>query len=63
MPFKPKETRNKVKSVYKTLYVSQTLVDAIDAMAAENKTSFNNIVVSMIEYCLAEPDAGTRTRE
>lgn len=54
MPFKPKETRNKVKSVYKTLYISQELVNAVDKMAAESKTSFNNIVVSMVEYCLNE---------
>ncbi len=54
MPFKPKETRNKVESVYKTLYISQELVNAVDKMAAESKTSFNNIVVSMVEYCLNE---------
>lgn len=54
MPFQPKNTRNKVKSTYKTLYISEALVERIDKMAAENETSFNNIVISMIEYCLTE---------
>ena len=54
MLFKPKETRRKIKSVYKTLYISQEFVDAIDKMASENETSFNNVVISMVEYCLAE---------
>ena len=55
MPFQPKQTRQKKKSVYKTLYISQELVDAVDKLAAESGTSFNNVIVSMVEYCLAEP--------
>ena len=54
MPFEPKKTKNKVASVYKTLYISEALVERIDQLASENKTSINNVVVSMIEYCLDE---------
>ena len=54
MPFKPKKTRGKTKSLYKTIYLSQSLAEQVEQMAAENETSFNNIVVSMIEYCIDE---------
>ena len=54
MPFKPKETKRKVKSSYKTLYISEALIEQVDKIAKENDTSFNNVGVSMIEYCLAE---------
>ena len=54
MPFTPKPTKNKVKSVYKTLYISETLVKQIEDIAKCNNTSFNNVVISMIEYCLRE---------
>ena len=54
MPFIPKDTKRKVKASYKTLYLSQELIDTIDGIAEENGTSFNNVVVSMIEYCLQE---------
>ena len=42
MDFGLKSTKNKEPTVYKTLY------------ATENNTSFNNVVVSMIESCLKE---------
>ena len=54
MTFTPKDTKNKVKSIYKTLYISQELVDKINEIAKEHDTSFNNVVVSMIETCLEE---------
>lgn len=54
MAFQPKETKNKVKSTYKTLYISEHLVAQIDQIAKANDTSFNNVVVSMIEHCLNE---------
>ena len=56
MPFVPKPTRQKEKSGYKTLYLSQRLIDKIDNIAKKNDTSFNNVVVSMIEYCLKNND-------
>lgn len=52
MTFRPKETKKKVESIYKTLYLSKDLADRIDMMVKEYNTSFNNVVVSMIESCL-----------
>lgn len=52
MKFVPKKTKEKVTSVYKTLYIREELVSEIERIAKENNTSFNNVVVSMIETCL-----------
>lgn len=54
MPFIPKKTQKKVKAGYKTIYLPQSLIEEIERIAKENSTSFNNVVVSMIEYCLEE---------
>ena len=54
MAFTPRPTKKKTESVYKTIYLSKTLADRVDAIAQENNTSFNNVVVSMIEHCLTE---------
>ncbi len=54
MPFVPKETKKKVEAGYKTIYLRQTLIDKINRIAQENSTSFNNVVVSMIERCLED---------
>lgn len=54
MAFIPKETRKKVAAGYKTIYLRQNLIDAIEKIAKSNETSFNNVVVSMIEHCLEE---------
>lgn len=56
MPFTPKKTRKKVDAGYKSLYLHQDLIDKIDEIAAKHNTSFNNVVVSMIEQCLADMD-------
>ena len=52
MKFVPNKTKDKVSSVYKTLYLKEELVKEIEKIAMENDTSFNNVVVSMIETCL-----------
>ena len=52
MPFKPKDTKEKKKSRYRTLYMSEELFQKIDKIARENGTSFNNTVISMLEYCV-----------
>ena len=52
--FPLKATKGKNKSVYKTLYLSQELSRQIEEIAVKENTSFNNVVVSMIEYCLRE---------
>lgn len=54
MKFEVKRPPAKEEAIYKTLYIKRSLVDDIEKIAAENKTSFNNVVVSMIESCLKE---------
>jgi len=56
MQFDIKPTKEKVKSSYRTLYLSDELVQQLTKIAEENNTSFNNAVVSMIEACLKEND-------
>lgn len=56
MPFVPKKTRKKVEAGYKTIYLRQSLIDELEKIAQENNTSFNNVVVSMIEQCLEEQE-------
>jgi hypothetical protein len=52
MKWKLKTTKEKVKCSYKTLYISDCLVEKIDKIAKDNSTSFNNVIISMIEACL-----------
>lgn len=52
MPFQP-ERAKKIK-VSRSLYISEELVEKVEQLAAEQNTSFNNMVVTMIEYCLEE---------
>ena len=54
MPFVPKKTQKKVEAGYKTIYLRQSLIDAVDKIAKDNNTSFNNVIISMIERCLEE---------
>ena len=54
MAFVPKKTKKKVEAGYKTIYLRQSVIDAIEKIAKDNSTSFNNVVVSMIERCLKE---------
>ena len=58
MNFEIKSTKNKEPSVYKTLYLKCSLAERIDQIASENNTSFNNVVISMIESCLKEEKKG-----
>ena len=57
MRFEIKQTKNKEACTYKTLYIRRALLEQIERIAAEHHTSFNHVVVSMIETCLAEDDA------
>lgn len=52
MKFVPKKTKEKEPTSYKTLYLKDSLVKEIEKIAKENNTSFNNVIVSMIEACL-----------
>jgi len=56
MSFQIKKTKQKKESLYRTLYISKVLADKIQKIASENGTSFNNVVVSMIEACLSEDE-------
>ncbi len=55
MNFELKRFGTKEETAYKTLYITRSLADRIGKIAKENKTSFNNVVISMIESCLKEP--------
>lgn len=52
MKFELKKTKDKEEACYKTIYIKQTLVNKINQIASDNDTSFNNVVISMIEACL-----------
>ena len=54
MPFGPENIQKKGEAGYRSLYLRQTMIDAIEKIAQENETSFNSVVVSMIEQCLKE---------
>ena len=41
------------------MYLKRALLEQIERIAAEHHTSFNHVVVSMIEACLSEEDATT----
>lgn len=57
MPFVPKQTKRKQDSIYKSLYITRELADRVTQIAVEYNTSFNNVVISMIEQCLDENNA------
>ena len=52
MAFTIKPTKRKKESVNRSIYLSKEVHDKVLKIAAENDTSFSNVVVSMIEYCL-----------
>ncbi len=54
MKFEIKKTREKVECGYRTLYIKRSLLEQIEELAVRFDTSFNNVVVSMIEACLSD---------
>ncbi len=46
--------KNKVSASYKTIYLKNETIDKLNEIAKENDTSFNNIIVNMIDYCIKE---------
>lgn len=52
--FVPKNTKKKESSIYKSLYIKEDLSKKIEEIARINNTSYNNVVISMIEFCLLE---------
>lgn len=49
MNFEIKRTQEKEMKRYKTLYIKLDLVDKIYEITREHKTSWNNVVISIIE--------------
>lgn len=49
MDFKPKPTKKKIQAGYKTLYMKDELAEKISKLAVSNNTSFNNVVISILE--------------
>ena len=49
-----KKTKQKEPANYKSLYIKEKLIKEIEKIAKENNTSFNNVIISMIEQCLNE---------
>ena len=47
-------TKKRVNAGYKSIYLRNELIEQINDIAKEKDTSFNNIVVKMIEFCLQE---------
>lgn len=56
MKFVPKQTKKKESSVYKSLYIKEDLAKKVEEIAKDNETSFNNVIISMIEACLLEDE-------
>lgn len=52
MEFEIKKTKNKTETINKSLYISKALAKQVQQIANDNDTSFNNVVISMIEHCL-----------
>ena len=56
MKFKIKNTKCKDEAGYRTLYIKNSLEEKINKIAKEHNTSWNNVVISMIETCLTPDD-------
>lgn len=56
--FVPKPTKNKDPIGYKSLYIKERLIKEIEKIAKDNNTSVNNVIISMIEYCLIRNEEG-----
>ncbi len=54
MSFNAEHVNKREESVNKSLYIKRSLVERIDKIAKESGTSFNNVVISMIESCLKD---------
>ncbi len=45
-------SKNKVNASYKTIYMRNETIEKLNKIAVDNNTSFNNVVINMINYCL-----------
>lgn len=44
--------KEKVSAGYKTIYLKNDVIAQIEQIAVENKTSFNNVIVSLVNNYL-----------
>ena len=56
-----KPTKKKNETVYKSLYIKEDLVKKLEIIAKEHDASFNNVVISLLEYALDELKAEEET--
>jgi hypothetical protein len=49
-----KPTKKKNETVYKSLYLKEDLEKELNKIAKEHNTSFNNVVISLLEFALKE---------
>lgn len=52
MDFVVRQTRQKDPASYKSLYIKDSLLKEVEKIAENCNTSFNNVVISMIEACI-----------
>jgi len=52
MDFVVRQTKQKNPASYKSLYIKDSLLKEVEKIAEECNTSFNNVVISMIEACI-----------
>ncbi len=57
MAFQPKPTKQKVQAENRSLYIKSELAKKIENLAVKHDTSFNNIVISIIEDFFEKEDA------
>ena len=60
MNFVPKNTKKKENSLYKSLYIEEDLAKKVEEIAKVNNTSFNNVIISMIEFCLYDDNENNK---
>ena len=49
MAFTPKPTKKKIDAVNKSIYIKSDLLEKVNEFAKQYDTSFNNIVISILE--------------
>ena len=53
MLFSLKPDNKKTTKIYRSIYISESLVEKVEQLANANDTSFNNMVISIIENFLS----------
>jgi len=56
MNFKPKPTRKKVQATSRSIYMRDDLYAKLSQIAVDNNTSFNNVVISILEEFLQQQE-------